>query len=353
MEEQYRLGLIGLGRVAWLLEQDPLRGKPCSHMGAWMGHPRIELVAGCDTDPERRAAFAAAYPQARLYRSYEKMLARERLDLLSVAAYADQRCDMVLAAARCGVRGIWCEKAMASSLKEARKMKRALRAHDSQMILSYMRRWDARYQRVRQLLQEGAIGQLESINIQFPGNMLHTGTHAFDLVRMMAGEVQSVQAWLDDRVVKVRQSGYRFGKRARFKDFGGFALLRMKSGARVTVQGFSKDYFRFEFELLGSRGMIRIGNSQTELWQVAPSGRFTGFSELDRVAFPDCSGPNAWFAARDNLLAAIEQRQQVACGVRDGARSLAIALAMHVSHQQGHRPVRPKDVPLHYQIASR
>jgi len=32
---KYSAAIIGCGRVAWMLEDDPLEKKPCTHMGAY------------------------------------------------------------------------------------------------------------------------------------------------------------------------------------------------------------------------------------------------------------------------------------------------------------------------------
>lgn len=353
MTVPYRLGVIGLGRVALLLEEDPLRAKPCSHLGGWRSLPGVALAAGCDSDPERLALARERLPGVRLYADYREMLAREGLDLLSVCAYATERCAMVEAAAAAGVRGIWCEKAMAASLAEAARMAEALRRHGTVMTVSFMRRWEERYRKVAALLAEGAIGTLQGVTVHFSGNMLHTGTHAFDLLRWWCGEVATVTAWLEHDGSGGGQSGYRFEGERCTRDYGGFALIRFDNGVTAAVHGADKEYFRFELELVGSAGLIRIGNSALELWQSAPSPRFEGFRELARQPFPPLPPGNLWHAAAANLVAAVEGREPPACGVEEGSRSLAIALAMHLSDEQGHRPVRLDEVPAGLTVPSR
>lgn len=351
----YRLGIIGLGRVAWLLEEDPLRGKPCTHLGAWRERPDVQLMAACDSDPVRLEEFGARHPGVALYRDYETMLARERLDLVSLCAYATERSAMAVACAEAGVRGIWCEKSMAGSLAEARRMGEALSRHGTRMIVAFMRRWAPEYHGVKRLLDEGVIGELESVNVHFSSNLLHTGTHAFDLLRLWCGELRGARAWLDEGRAGAEESGYRFEKQgaAPSKDLGGFALLDFESGCRATLHGGKKGYFRFEFELLGSQGMIRIGNTRRELWRVAESPRFAGFKELEAAEFPAVTGENLWRGACANLVAAVEGRAAPACGFEEGRDALAVALACHLSHREGHRSVAPGEVPPELTVPSR
>ena len=35
-EVKPRVAVIGLGRIAWLMDDDPLRAKPCTHVGAYV-----------------------------------------------------------------------------------------------------------------------------------------------------------------------------------------------------------------------------------------------------------------------------------------------------------------------------
>ena len=352
-----RLGIIGLGRVAWLLETDPLRGKPTTHWGAWQQVKGVQLTAVCDNDPQRLRAFQEAYPGVRGYLQYGDMLAHEPLELLSIAAYADTRCEMVLAACKAGVQGIWCEKAMATTLQEAQRIERAVKRHGVQLAMSYPRRWGGANQWLAQALKSGELGTLESINVQFPSNFIHTGTHAFDVLRMLGGEVQSVQGWLESGSQRVKDSGYRF--ETKFdeaqpqNDLGCFGLLWFKSGARATLQASRKHYFRFEFEVLTDKAMVRIGNTQRELFKVGESPNFVGFRELLPQPFPAVEERNVFTAIAQNLVDAIEKGQPLACNATDGRKALEIGIALHQSHSLGHQPVKISEVARGLKVQNR
>ena len=67
-----RAAIIGTGRIASLLERDPLRPKPHTHAGWYAADPRTTLVAGCDVDADRLATFGEdwAIDAAHLYADY-------------------------------------------------------------------------------------------------------------------------------------------------------------------------------------------------------------------------------------------------------------------------------------------
>ncbi|MFW6229044.1 MAG: hypothetical protein ACOC2V_06255 [Alkalispirochaeta sp.] len=52
------VGFVGLGRIASILEDDPLREKPATHAGAVTAHPRCRIAGGFDLLRERREGFA-------------------------------------------------------------------------------------------------------------------------------------------------------------------------------------------------------------------------------------------------------------------------------------------------------
>ena len=55
----YRAAIIGAGRIASLLERDPLRTKPHTHAGWYAADERTRLIAGADLDAGRLESFGA------------------------------------------------------------------------------------------------------------------------------------------------------------------------------------------------------------------------------------------------------------------------------------------------------
>ena len=72
-----------------------------------------------------RVPRSTAVPQSTL--DYHEMLARENLDIVSICTWPHLHAPMVIAAAEAGVRAIHCEKPMAPTWGEARRMVRSVR----------------------------------------------------------------------------------------------------------------------------------------------------------------------------------------------------------------------------------
>src|SRR5690606_8938400 len=123
---KYRAALIGLGRKATTSDRihldHPVITVPYTHMAAYTAHPDIEVVAGCDLYEKQRETFQQNWGVEGLYADYQEMFAVEKPDIVSVTTKTSTRYQIVLDAARAGVRAIYAEKPLAISLAEADEM---------------------------------------------------------------------------------------------------------------------------------------------------------------------------------------------------------------------------------------
>lgn len=334
-DKQPHAAIIGLGRIAWRMEDDPLRAKPCTHVGGYLKHG-CRIQAGCDVDEEARREFGKRYGVENLYDDYQQMLAEQRIDLLSITAYATERHEMVMAAIKQNIPAIFCEKALATSLEQADEMVAALANSKSTLVTGHMRRWASDYQAVKWMIDNETIGRVLSVNVLFSGSLIHTGTHAFDLLHWWFGAPLSAQGRVVSKAKKDQQSGYRYSDKKR-ADGGGVGRLLFANGVVATIEGQVKDYFIFEFDIVATKGRIRIGNDGLVLYRPAASERMSGFDELLPATLetpaPAYEG-SAWDAAVAALLGN-EQCLQVASTAKEARMALEMALAFYHSQQQG------------------
>lgn len=334
-ERIYSVGIIGCGRVAWLLDQDPLiRNKPVTHMGAYLRLDKTKVVAAADARIDRLAAFSKEFGIENVYLDYREMLEKERLAMVSICAYAPDRCRMVVDAVRAGVKGIWCEKAFATSLEEAEAMVALCEEEGVTLIVDHSRRWNTDYQRAKKLLDDGTIGRPVSVVCHFSGSMVHTGTHAFDVLRLFFGEASWVEAYLERREEKDLRDPRDTRKVIQY-DMGGYALIGFKNGVYATVHGDSKGYFLFEFDIMGTEGRLRIGNDLFELFEAGMSEREQGLRGLHIKDTGSCQEENSFVAAVRHLVDCMEGGSENVSGPRDGMAALEMALAIQESHLNG------------------
>ena len=91
---KYKVGIIGCGRIAGYLEDDPLRGKPCTHVGVYQSIPSLKVTSCCSRTESNATRFAERFSIKECYTDYRKMLAEEDLDIVSIATYAPSHCEI-------------------------------------------------------------------------------------------------------------------------------------------------------------------------------------------------------------------------------------------------------------------
>ncbi|PIQ97734.1 MAG: hypothetical protein COV67_02510 [Nitrospinae bacterium CG11_big_fil_rev_8_21_14_0_20_56_8] len=339
---KFKVGIIGCGRIGSLLEEDPLRGKPCTHAGGFSALKNVEIAAGCDIDPNRLQRFGRRWGTGRLYTDYRKMLGNETLDIVCIATWTHLHAPMVIDAARAGVKGIFCEKPIAVDISEAKKMVRACRRHGVPLLINHERRWDPYYVKARELIQKGKIGELRTIigntlswkpgkfsKARYGGGPLfHDGTHLTDLLLYFGGAVDWVSGY------ELRSNGKKCIEET------ACAMLGFKNGVMGFIEGGgARKYFNFELDIQGSEGRILIGNGGRELFLTRTSKRFTGFHELERANFPLPRKLESPFAggARD-MVRCIQSGQETRSSGQDGLEALKVIMTVYRSAQcQGKR----------------
>ncbi|MBM3457173.1 MAG: Gfo/Idh/MocA family oxidoreductase, partial [Armatimonadetes bacterium] len=188
-KEQYRLGIVGLGRMASTID-DEVRGYssvtlPYSVAAGARAIPRLRLAAGCDIRADKREAFSARWGVTELYEDYERMLREADLDLVAICTRGPLHAPMTLAAVAAGVPMVFCEKAMACSLAEADAVRAAIRAEGTRFNTGVLRRFDTRYHQARQLIREGAIGEPRAALHFAPSTLLHGHIHSMDTLSFL------------------------------------------------------------------------------------------------------------------------------------------------------------------------
>jgi predicted dehydrogenase len=289
-----RAAIIGTGRIGSALERDPLRTKPHTHAGWYVSHPHILLSAGADSNPEHLAAFGVDWglPADRLFSAYPDLLEAVAPDLVSICAYAPERVAMAQASLAAGARGLWLEKAVATSVASANALRAAAAAAGASVVVNHPRSQDPQYRAVRRVIAEQTLGPLESIHVVFSGHLMHTGTHAWEVLDSWCGPWAEVRTWPDgttaeapDRVSGSRPHADAVAVEPGDRDIGGRIHIRFANGVDVFVSGGRKSYFIFQFDLIFARGRVVLGNDGHQVLVTGPSPRYSGFVELTEAAW--------------------------------------------------------------------
>ena len=339
-QPRYRAGIIGLGQIGNLFDEDPKRTEIWTHTGAYLALPDVVLAGGADSDADKRSRFVRRSGTARSYVDYRDLLKAESLDIVSICTPTALHCDMVLASVHAGVRAIMCEKPLAATPEQAAEMVEVCQAAGVILAVNHTRRWESIYVRAKQLVTNGVIGRLEAIVGYYPGKVFTMGTHLFDLMRFFGGDVQ----WVCGQSPDVRT--------ARDEEGSLSGHLRFRSGATGSiVSGWDRTNHIFELDLMGSAGRIRLSGDGAgmELFHFDESPRYSGYRELSSAnGVESALGDGEPQASRlvsaiRDVVECIGTGKTPSCSGYDGLAAVDIACALCESVKRGNMRI---DLPL-------
>src|SRR5258706_3639036 len=154
----------------------------------------VQLLAVADPVAEGRAKAMQRSKALRQYQNYRQMLAKEKPQLVGIAArWTDQRREMCLAAIESGSH-LYTEKPFATDLLEADEILAAAAKTRRKIAVSHQMRLAPAILLLKKSIDDGLIGELLQIDAfgkqdhRAGGeDMMVLGTHLFDLMRFFAG----------------------------------------------------------------------------------------------------------------------------------------------------------------------
>ncbi len=339
---RYRAGVVGLGRMGSTFDDEIERGGmvflPYCHGPSYFHSPLVDLVAGADLDAGQRSLFGERWgvgPE-HLYDDYNEMVARERLDIVSVCTSSRHRSRIVQDLARGGVKAIWAEKPISVSLEEADAMVRVCREEGVQLAINCARRWNPLISEAKSIIDAGELGAILQVTVYADCGLSTNGSHLLDLIRYLAGgEVEWVMGEMEED-----EPGDREGR--------GNGYLAFDNGVRSFVRTTTCGPAYWEVDVIGERGRIRsLGNAQemelilSEDYDpasraVRPMSNRVSTPFSARYPFPWPKNPQgSGLTTVEDLVNSIETGQPPRCSGEDGLKALEIAIAMRESHRRG------------------
>jgi predicted dehydrogenase len=331
----YRAAVIGCGAIGSSIEDDTINASyrtllPFGHAPVYHALPRTELVAGADPGEERRRLFSERWSldPTHVYADYREMLERERIDIVSVATPTPYHVEIALAAVEAGVKAIYAEKPIASSLADAERLIAACADAGVALAINHTRRGDYLNRTAKRLIDEGVIGDLHSIVIHGADQLMWSATHAFDLANYFNGDVPA--AWIMGKLGTTPE-----------KDPGGTAFIVYENGVQAYIDSSAGHPHLMRAEVLGNKGKIVIGNYELELWRTDEAHPRR---PLVQYPFPQVQpAVSAMTNLVNELLDQVEGGPPVITNGHTAIKALELIVGLYESSEQNNRRV---DLPL-------
>ena len=197
---RYRYAIIGTGRPHGSQGATGF-GMAHLHYHGFKASGRTDLVAIADIDDGHARAFLADYGEnAKIYADYHEMLREEKPDIVSITTWPHLHAEMTVAACEAGVRAVHCEKPMATTWADAKRMKAAADASGTVLTFNHQRRFLEPFQKTVEIIRGGELGDLLRIEAHC-GDLYDWGTHWLDMMQFFNNEtpVAWVIAQIDSR----------------------------------------------------------------------------------------------------------------------------------------------------------
>lgn len=264
---RFRVGIIGCGRP---LRAEGATGFGMSHWHArgYEASPDAEIVALADINLENARAFQDQHGGERIYPDYREMLAKERLDIVSVSTWPHLHAEMVVASAEAGVKAIHCEKPMAPTYGEALRMARTCEERGVQLTFNHQRRFGPSFRKARQLLKSGAIGELIRLEAKC-SDLFDWGTHWLDMMFFYNDETPV--EWVIGQI-EPRGGSEVFGVCVEGQ---GISYFKYRNGVYGLLVTGSEAGWEASNRLVGTNGVIEVGHSREvplRMWGVGQAG---------------------------------------------------------------------------------
>lgn len=351
--KQKNIALIGCGRIGFLLENDPLRYKPCTHYGGAVSSG-IKINCASDINKQRLKSFIkkTSIQEENTFKDYKYLLKKLNPELVIISTWTASHDEICINAARQGAKVIILEKPIASNLSKAKNIVNECNKNNVHLIINHERRYDNKYRKVKKLLTVGKIGVVKTVHVSVltggyswnpnenegGGPLLHDGTHIIDMIRFLFGEITSVEG--------------EFQRNTRKKGFEDRAVAWIKTANNIDIfleAGGNRKYFVFELAISGTEGKIIIGNGYEKFYLNSKSKFYTGYKDLKKLSFPTIHKNNCFqslYVEAKNLLNGKEI--PVTSSGRDGYKALeaihAIYLSSYKNKKKINLPINPKSI---------
>lgn len=245
-----KVGIIGCGGIA--------NGK---HMPGLAKVKQVEMVAFCDIELERaeKAAKEFGTPDAKVYTDYKELLKDEAIEVIHVCTPNLSHGFITVEALESG-KHVMCEKPMAKTAEDARKMLETAKRTGKKLTIGYQNRFRPDSLYLKEACERGDLGNIYFAKAhairrrsvptwgvflneeeQGGGPLIDIGTHALDLTlwEMNNYKVKSVignvyKAW-EGRISEANSFGAWDPEEYTVED-SAFGFITMEDGSTVILE---------------------------------------------------------------------------------------------------------------------
>ncbi|HQO33657.1 MAG TPA: Gfo/Idh/MocA family oxidoreductase [bacterium] len=273
--KEIRIGLLGCGFMG-KCHTNAYKTIPYIYPAANL-MPRLLLL--CDKNQEKLERAAVQYGYEECCTDYEELVNDDRIDIVDNCGPDPVHPEPCIAALNNG-RNVVCEKPMAISVEDAKRMCEAAAASAGKAMCTFNYRFVPAVRMAKDLIDAGEIGTIYHLRIGYlqmaghdpslspneawysawphSGGLQGIGSHAIDQCRFLVGEITSVSALV--RTFNQDRAILSAGSKDAVADEGTAALMEFENGAIGVLESSVVATGRKNFlcwEINGSKGSLK------------------------------------------------------------------------------------------------
>ncbi len=351
---------LGIGVVGY----GPYGGMGFVHGTAATAVPGLDLVATCDSDPDRRKAAEHDFPGIRVHDTVEELAGDDNVDVAVVATPPSAHVSVVSTLLGAG-KHVACEKPLCFTVADADRLFALAADNDRVLTVNQSRRWDRDFRALRAAVDDGLLGEVFNVET-FVGGFDHPcrawhsdstvsggmvydwGSHHVDWILQLLGSVPDQvtatghkRVWHD--VTNLDQLRVRMhwddGREAEFVASDVAAVRRPKFYVQGTSGTLVGHYQALAFESVDpARGYVRTDAHHAEAPAALTLARYTSGHGVADAAVP--LAPDMPFAFHRNLADHLLLGEPLAVVSQSARQVVAVLEAATRSASEGSEPVR-------------
>ncbi len=249
MDRIVKVGIIGCGGIA--------NGK---HMPSLHAIPNVEMVAFCDLIEERAVKAAKEYgtPDAKVYTDYKELLKDKEIEVVHVLTPNKSHADITVDALYAD-KHVMCEKPMAKTAADAKRMVDAAKATGKKLTIGYQHRQKPQSIFAKEYIEGDALGEIYYANClavrrrgtpnwgvflneeeQGGGPIIDIATHSLDLTLYLMNNYEpSVVLGKTHKKLEHPEAGNIWGDKGVSTtplEEAACAMIVMKNGATIMLE---------------------------------------------------------------------------------------------------------------------
>jgi predicted dehydrogenase len=309
-----------------------------AHLPASRESETSEIVSISSRTVEKAKQTAQRHNIDRWYGSYAEQLIDPDIDAIINALPNSMHCEWTVRAAEAG-KHVLCEKPLAVSAAECQWMIDAANANNVVLVEAFTHRWNPHMRKARQLVAEGAIGKIQTVdsalcfnviepdgNIRFSealagGALWDAGSYAVYAIRFVMSQEPT-------QVIGFSHDSGNWGVDTTFS-----GTMKFNNGAIGNITTNMHQPFRCFITIHGSAGQIEIPNMFDDSGPIVikrGDGRTTRDEQV--IAAP---APNRFVVQLDEFTQCVLTGEKPEFPAEDGLNNTAVLEALYESANSG------------------